>query len=120
MSGMKMRSALAWIAMIAALCVAAASVASAARMAPVGENAPEYQAYLATGGLGDLCDSETTAHTDHDCPFCRELAEPDDLMPATMAWLMDTPPEPLLRHDLVSLDQLHQHSVPARGPPCAV
>jgi len=96
------------MALIAAFCMALASITSAAHMAPVGANAPDYQAYVATGGLDDLCESETTHNADHDCPFCRELADPEDLTPTTVAWVLEVPP-----------DALRQHSIAARGPPCA-
>lgn len=107
------------MALIAALCIALASIASAARMAPVGANAPDYQAYLATGGVDDLCADGDLAHTDHDCPFCRLLSDPDDLTPTPAIWQLDPQESPLRLVALTVHDQLHHSDVFTRGPPCS-
>lgn len=106
-------------AVLAAVCIALASVASANRMALPADHDPALVAYVQAGGsLHDLClPDEGTGHSDHDCPFCRLLADPDDLTPAQVTWMLVPAP---LQDRLVALPypELPQWSRdPARAPP---
>jgi hypothetical protein len=67
-------------ALLAALLVAAASIASAERMAPERGTA-EISFYLAAGvSLDDICGGD--APGEHRCQFCRLLAEPPEIAPS--------------------------------------
>lgn len=70
----------------AALLIALASLASAALMAPArGDAASEVSALLLGGAADDICG--TPGAHDHHCPFCRLIADPPDIAPATVAVL---------------------------------
>lgn len=66
------------ILLVAALLVAMTGVVSAARMGP--QTPPALAAYLAAGGdLSDICGGLDAEH-DHDCPFCRLLSDPPEIV----------------------------------------
>ena len=107
-------------AFVAALLIAAASVVSAARMAPAQTEGPELAAYLAAGGkLLDLCGDVHAGH-DHHCPFCRLLDAPprvDFASPAArLARLLDGAP----RGYPADIPRAVNPRVLARAPPVTI
>ncbi|SEV87545.1 hypothetical protein SAMN04488515_0005 [Cognatiyoonia koreensis] len=109
------------VALAAALCIALSSVASAARMAPSQQDTPQIQAYLAAGGsLSDICADDDLTHADHDCPFCRLLSDPDDLIPTPATWMLVFDRTEPTVSDLGLPAQRLVLPVQARAPPCPV
>lgn len=117
---MLMRLVMKCLPVIAMLCIVMTSVASAAQMAPAGANAPQYQAFVAAGGLDDLCETAGLEHADHACPFCRLLADPDDLTHVTTTWQLEAQDNPQRLVSVAVQDQLRQQAAMPRGPPLRV
>ena len=107
------------LTLIAALCVALASMALAGRMAPVGQNAPDYLAFVVMAGPDALCEGHDADHSNHDCPFCRLLADPVAPVRAHVFWQLDPWVTVQHQHDLTVHSQRHHRPSFARGPPHA-
>lgn len=117
---MQLRRTYRLIALIAAFCVALSSVASAQRMVPADVPSLEMQAFFVAGGtLDDLCLTNGSGHVDHDCPFCRLLADPEQIAPANAAWTELQPPPDQRLVNLTPRDLRLALDVSARGPPCS-
>ncbi len=97
--------------------VLAASLVSAASMAPAAADQPALSAYLAAGGVvSDLC-GYPTADDNHHCPFCRLLADTPGTAPATAPLRLSFDSGVRLLVDLTQGRQQGSRHVSVRAPP---